>query len=76
VNLLADFGGQMGLWCGVSFLTCCEFIFLGFETLVMTIKLYLQKKRSGSSGGATSKSTSKSPSTPKKKGHVRSKYEK
>ncbi|KAI6177484.1 hypothetical protein M3Y97_00912700 [Aphelenchoides bicaudatus] len=35
VNLLADFGGQLGLWCGISFLTCCEFIFLFVETIYM-----------------------------------------
>ncbi|XP_029186299.2 amiloride-sensitive sodium channel subunit alpha-like [Acropora millepora] len=26
VNLLADIGGQLGLWIGVSALTCCEFL--------------------------------------------------
>lgn len=26
VNLLADIGGQLGLWIGVSVLTCCEFL--------------------------------------------------
>uniref|UniRef100_A0A7I4KHJ7 BMA-MEC-4 n=1 Tax=Brugia malayi TaxID=6279 RepID=A0A7I4KHJ7_BRUMA len=36
VNLLADFGGQLGLWCGISFLTCCEFIFLLCETAYMS----------------------------------------
>uniref|UniRef100_A0A914Y447 Degenerin mec-4/10 cytosolic domain-containing protein n=1 Tax=Panagrolaimus superbus TaxID=310955 RepID=A0A914Y447_9BILA len=36
VNLLADFGGQLGLWCGISFLTCCEFVFLFLETAYMS----------------------------------------
>ncbi|KHJ97601.1 hypothetical protein OESDEN_02422, partial [Oesophagostomum dentatum] len=36
VNLLADFGGQLGLWCGISFLTCCEFVFLFLETTYMS----------------------------------------
>ena len=36
VNLLADFGGQLGLWCGISFLTCCEFTFLFLETAYIT----------------------------------------
>uniref|UniRef100_A0A914XHQ6 Uncharacterized protein n=1 Tax=Plectus sambesii TaxID=2011161 RepID=A0A914XHQ6_9BILA len=36
VNLLADFGGQLGLWCGISFLTCFEFIFLFVETAWMS----------------------------------------
>uniref|UniRef100_A0A8R1TU51 Uncharacterized protein n=1 Tax=Onchocerca volvulus TaxID=6282 RepID=A0A8R1TU51_ONCVO len=25
VNLLGDFGGQLGFWCGISSFTCCEF---------------------------------------------------
>ncbi|KJH52915.1 degenerin [Dictyocaulus viviparus] len=48
VNLLADFGGQLGLWCGISFLTCCEFVFLFFETTYMSAQhnwaLYKKKK--------------------------------
>ncbi|KAK6765985.1 hypothetical protein RB195_025725 [Necator americanus] len=48
VNLLADFGGQLGLWCGVSFLTCCEFVFLFLETTYMSAQhnwaLYKKKK--------------------------------
>jgi hypothetical protein len=36
VNLLADFGGQLGLWCGISFLTCFEFVFLIIETAIMS----------------------------------------
>uniref|UniRef100_A0AC35U3A0 Degenerin n=1 Tax=Rhabditophanes sp. KR3021 TaxID=114890 RepID=A0AC35U3A0_9BILA len=48
VNLLADVGGQLGLWCGISFLTCCEFIFLFFETSWMSAKhhyeIYKRKK--------------------------------
>ena len=26
VNLVADIGGQLGLWIGISVLTCCEFV--------------------------------------------------
>lgn len=48
VNLLADFGGQLGLWCGISFLTCCEFVFLFFETTWMSAQhnyeLYKRRK--------------------------------
>uniref|UniRef100_A0A158PB13 Degenerin mec-4/10 cytosolic domain-containing protein n=1 Tax=Angiostrongylus cantonensis TaxID=6313 RepID=A0A158PB13_ANGCA len=48
VNLLADFGGQLGLWCGISFLTCCEFVFLFLETTYMSAQhnwaLYKKKK--------------------------------
>ncbi|VDD90217.1 unnamed protein product [Enterobius vermicularis] len=36
VNLLADFGGQLGLWCGISFLTCCEFVFFFCEVAYMS----------------------------------------
>uniref|UniRef100_A0A0N5AKK7 Amiloride-sensitive sodium channel n=1 Tax=Syphacia muris TaxID=451379 RepID=A0A0N5AKK7_9BILA len=36
VNLLADFGGQLGLWCGISFLTCCEFVFFFCEMTYMS----------------------------------------
>ena len=32
---MADFGGQLGLWSGVSVMTICEFICLGFELLYM-----------------------------------------
>uniref|UniRef100_A0A183V586 Amiloride-sensitive sodium channel n=2 Tax=Toxocara canis TaxID=6265 RepID=A0A183V586_TOXCA len=48
VNLLADFGGQLGLWCGISFLTCCEFVFLFCETAYMSAEhnyLLWKKKR-------------------------------
>ncbi|KAI6188725.1 hypothetical protein M3Y98_00384900 [Aphelenchoides besseyi] len=38
VNLLADFGGQLGLWCGISFLTCCEFVFLILEMIYISIQ--------------------------------------
>ncbi|KAK6013984.1 Amiloride-sensitive sodium channel, partial [Ostertagia ostertagi] len=48
VNLLADFGGQLGLWCGISFLTCCEFVFLFFEMTYMSAEynwaLYKKKR--------------------------------
>ncbi|KAE9550741.1 hypothetical protein FO519_006042 [Halicephalobus sp. NKZ332] len=47
VNLLADFGGQLGLWCGISFITCCEFFFLFVETVYMSAQhnYMLYKKR-------------------------------
>ncbi|PAV60388.1 hypothetical protein WR25_23574 [Diploscapter pachys] len=48
VNLLADFGGQLGLWCGISFITCWEFFFFFVETSWMSgqhyYKLYKKKK--------------------------------
>ncbi|PIO59828.1 hypothetical protein TELCIR_18697 [Teladorsagia circumcincta] len=48
VNLLADFGGQLGLWCGISFLTCCEFVFLFLEMTYMSAEynwaLYKKKR--------------------------------
>ncbi|XP_078380361.1 epithelial sodium channel subunit alpha-like [Oculina patagonica] len=37
VNLVADIGGQLGLWIGISVLTCCEFLELAMmiiQTLV------------------------------------------
>ncbi|KAI6239127.1 hypothetical protein M3Y99_00616000 [Aphelenchoides fujianensis] len=47
VNLLADFGGQLGLWCGISFLTCCELVFLILEMAYISVEhrllLYRQK---------------------------------
>jgi len=30
VNLVADIGGQLGLWIGISVLTCCEFLELAW----------------------------------------------
>ncbi|VDN04218.1 unnamed protein product [Thelazia callipaeda] len=46
VNLLADFGGQLGLWCGISFLTCCEFVFFLCETAYMSAEHnYIQWKK-------------------------------
>ncbi|PAV73177.1 hypothetical protein WR25_14292 [Diploscapter pachys] len=35
VKMMADFGGQLGLWSGVSVMTICEFICLAFELLYM-----------------------------------------
>ncbi|CAJ0947759.1 unnamed protein product, partial [Mesorhabditis belari] len=35
VKMLADFGGQLGLWSGVSFMTVCEFLGLFCELAYM-----------------------------------------
>lgn len=35
VKMLADFGGQLGLWSGVSFMTICEFFCLAMELFYM-----------------------------------------
>ncbi|KAL6737004.1 hypothetical protein Aduo_010684 [Ancylostoma duodenale] len=43
VKMLADFGGQLGLWSGVSFMTCCEFVCLGCELLYMVIMHHWKK---------------------------------
>lgn len=48
VKMLADFGGQLGLWSGVSFMTICEFVCLVCELLYMIFlhqyRKYKQKK--------------------------------
>ena len=72
VNLLADFGGQMGLWVGMSFLTCCEILFLAFETLVMVIDGARKRRAGVPSGGESSKAGASH--TSKAKSH-KSKYE-
>ncbi|CAH3105581.1 unnamed protein product [Porites lobata] len=36
VNLVADIGGQLGLWIGISVLTCCEFLELAWM-IIQTI---------------------------------------
>lgn len=41
--MLSDFGGQLGLWSGVSFITCCEFVFLLFETVYMVFDHHYRK---------------------------------
>ncbi|CAJ0601742.1 unnamed protein product [Cylicocyclus nassatus] len=43
VKMLADFGGQLGLWSGVSFMTCCEFVCLGCELLYMIVMHHWKK---------------------------------
>ncbi|KHN70629.1 Degenerin mec-10 [Toxocara canis] len=43
VKMLSDFGGQLGLWSGVSFITCCEFVFLLIETLYMMFDHHYRK---------------------------------
>ncbi|KAI6171410.1 Degenerin mec-10 [Aphelenchoides bicaudatus] len=37
VKMMADLGGQLGLWSGVSVITCCEVIFLFFELIHLFI---------------------------------------
>lgn len=37
VKMMADFGGQLGLWSGVSVMTCCELAFLIFEIVHILI---------------------------------------
>ncbi|VDN01930.1 unnamed protein product [Thelazia callipaeda] len=37
VKMLSDFGGQLGLWSGVSFITLCEFVCLLIEILYMFV---------------------------------------
>lgn len=41
--MLSDFGGQLGLWSGVSFITCCEIAFLVLETIYMVIDHHYKK---------------------------------
>uniref|UniRef100_A0A7E4ZXS8 Amiloride-sensitive sodium channel n=1 Tax=Panagrellus redivivus TaxID=6233 RepID=A0A7E4ZXS8_PANRE len=49
VKMLADFGGQLGLWSGVSFITMCEFTFLALEIIYMVFNhhynIYKRKKQ-------------------------------
>lgn len=48
VKMLADFGGQLGLWSGISVITICEFICLFCEIVYMIFNhhymLYERKK--------------------------------
>ncbi|KAJ7355008.1 amiloride-sensitive sodium channel [Desmophyllum pertusum] len=39
VNLVADIGGQLGLWIGISVLTCCEFL----ELAMMIIRTAIDR---------------------------------
>ncbi|XP_015764092.1 PREDICTED: degenerin deg-1-like [Acropora digitifera] len=39
VNLVADIGGQLGLWIGISVLTCCEFL----ELLLIIIRTIFER---------------------------------
>jgi len=43
VKMMADFGGQLGLWSGVSFMTICEFLFL-FSDLARIVAMHHWKK--------------------------------
>ncbi|KAJ1361427.1 Deproteinrin mec-10 [Parelaphostrongylus tenuis] len=45
VKMLADFGGQLGLWSGVSVMTICEFVCLACELIYMFTQLHLKKYR-------------------------------
>ena len=41
VNLLADIGGQLGLWIGISALTCCEVL----ELVLMLVQRMFRKMK-------------------------------
>ena len=41
VNLVADIGGQLGLWIGISVLTCCEFL----ELAIVIIQTFIDRVR-------------------------------
>ena len=41
VNLLADIGGQLGLWIGISALTCCEVL----ELVLMVVQRMFEKMK-------------------------------
>uniref|UniRef100_A0A915EDK5 Amiloride-sensitive sodium channel n=1 Tax=Ditylenchus dipsaci TaxID=166011 RepID=A0A915EDK5_9BILA len=45
VKMMADFGGQLGLWSGVSFMTCVEFLFFFFELIIMVFKHHYYKQK-------------------------------
>ncbi|XGW25236.1 hypothetical protein V3C99_006564 [Haemonchus contortus] len=45
VKMLADFGGQLGLWSGVSFMTICEFVCLFCELLYMMFSHHYNKHK-------------------------------
>ena len=45
VNLLADIGGQLGLWIGISALTCCEVLELVLMLLQRMFKKMKKKSR-------------------------------
>ncbi|CAI5455861.1 unnamed protein product [Caenorhabditis angaria] len=51
VKMMADFGGHLGLWSGVSVMTCCEFVCLALELLYMAVAhhIKIQKMRIKSS---------------------------
>ena len=45
VNLLADIGGQLGLWIGISVLTCCEVLELVLLLVQRMFKKMKNKRR-------------------------------
>ncbi|PIC20254.1 hypothetical protein B9Z55_025514 [Caenorhabditis nigoni] len=45
VKMMADFGGHLGLWSGVSVMTCCEFVCLVLELLYMAVTHHITQER-------------------------------
>ncbi|VDN44531.1 unnamed protein product [Gongylonema pulchrum] len=43
--MLSDFGGQLGLWSGVSFITLCEFVCLLIELLYIFVNHQISELR-------------------------------
>ncbi|KAI6226496.1 Degenerin mec-10 [Aphelenchoides fujianensis] len=44
VKMMADLGGQLGLWSGMSAMSCIEFVFLFLEIVVMSIRQYVRNR--------------------------------
>ncbi|KAI1729851.1 amiloride-sensitive sodium channel domain-containing protein [Ditylenchus destructor] len=44
VKMMADFGGQLGLWSGVSFMTCVEYLFFFVELLFIIFNHHYEKR--------------------------------
>uniref|UniRef100_A0A8R1HXL4 Degenerin n=1 Tax=Caenorhabditis japonica TaxID=281687 RepID=A0A8R1HXL4_CAEJA len=45
VKMMADFGGHLGLWSGVSVMTCCEFVCLALELIYMAFAHHVKRQR-------------------------------